>query len=197
MSEKEIKKLTDLPGVGEGTVEKFEENNIHNVKAVAAASPGKISSLLHAGGIEKAEEIITKAQKSIGDFFMTAQELHKINIRNITTGSDNLDKVLGGGIETGRSTSFYSKFGTGKTQTAMQLAVNVQLPEDKFLFKTEIDNEVITNLNNNKISEEMVEKINDCDIYTFTDDIDNIKVEVKKEGEEWLLKSEGKQVRID
>ena len=34
----------------------------------------------------------------------------------ITTGSKNLDAILGGGIETGSITEFYGEFRTGKTQ---------------------------------------------------------------------------------
>jgi len=39
--------------------------------------------------------------------------------------------MLGGGLETQSITEFYGEFGSGKTQLAHQLAVNIQLPEDK------------------------------------------------------------------
>lgn len=49
----------------------------------------------------------------------------------ITTGSKNLDTLLGGGIPTHLITEFHGEFGVGKTQIAHQLSVNVQLPEEK------------------------------------------------------------------
>jgi DNA repair protein RadA len=50
--------------------------------------------------------------------------------RRITTGSQNLDSLLGGGVETQAITEFFGEFGSGKTQLCHQLAVNVQLPEE-------------------------------------------------------------------
>ena len=49
----------------------------------------------------------------------------------LTTGSETLNTLLGGGLETCAISEFYGEFGSGKTQVAHQLAVNVQLPPDK------------------------------------------------------------------
>jgi DNA repair protein RAD51 len=38
------------------------------------------------------------------------------HVIKITTGSKNMDAILGGGIETGSITEFYGEFRTGKTQ---------------------------------------------------------------------------------
>lgn len=46
------------------------------------------------------------------------------------TGSAELDKLLGGGIETGSVTELFGEFRTGKTQLCHQLAVTCQLPID-------------------------------------------------------------------
>jgi len=45
----------------------------------------------------------------------------------ITTGSKDLDAILGGGIETGSVTEVFGEFRCGKTQLACSLAVNAQL----------------------------------------------------------------------
>ena len=45
----------------------------------------------------------------------------------MTTGSQNLDDLLGGGIEPGALTELFGEYRTGKTQLAHQLCVNVQL----------------------------------------------------------------------
>ncbi len=49
-------------------------------------------------------------------------------IAYITTGSSMLDEILGGGIETNSVTEVFGPYGAGKTQLAMQLCINVQLP---------------------------------------------------------------------
>ena len=47
----------------------------------------------------------------------------------ITTGSRDLDGILNGGIHTGRIYEFFGPAGSGKTQLALQLSINVQLDE--------------------------------------------------------------------
>jgi len=61
--------------------------------------------------------------------FTSAVDLSE-DFKFITTGSNNLDKLLMGGIETKAITEFYGPFGSGKTQLCHQLAVTVQLPTD-------------------------------------------------------------------
>ena len=46
----------------------------------------------------------------------------------LTTGSNDLDQLLGGGLETGSITELYGEFRTGKTQLCHQLCVTCQLP---------------------------------------------------------------------
>jgi len=47
-------------------------------------------------------------------------------MRRISTGGQNLDDLLGGGLETGAVTEVFGEYRTGKTQLAHQLCVNVQ-----------------------------------------------------------------------
>jgi DNA repair protein RadA len=49
----------------------------------------------------------------------------------MTTGSVELDKLFGGGIETQSITELYGRYGSGKSQLAFQLCVNAQLPKEK------------------------------------------------------------------
>ncbi len=64
--------------------------------------------------------------------FTTATEFHqrRAEIISISTGSKELDKLLGGGIETGSITEMFGEFRTGKTQLCHTLAVICQLPLD-------------------------------------------------------------------
>lgn len=49
------------------------------------------------------------------------------NFQQLTTGSKELDKLLGGGIETGSITEIFGEFRTGKTQLCHTLAVTCQV----------------------------------------------------------------------
>jgi DNA repair protein RadA len=49
----------------------------------------------------------------------------------VTTGSKEIDDMVGGGLEAGSITEFYGEFGSGKSQLCHQLAVNVQLPPEQ------------------------------------------------------------------
>lgn len=64
--------------------------------------------------------------------FTTATEIHqrRSELICITTGSKNLDTLLGGGIETGSITEIFGEFRTGKSQLCHTLAVTCQLPFD-------------------------------------------------------------------
>jgi DNA repair protein RadA len=60
--------------------------------------------------------------KSADKIWEKRKTLHKL-----TTGSQNLDDLLIGGIEPGAVTEIFGEYRTGKTQLAHQLCVNVQL----------------------------------------------------------------------
>jgi DNA repair protein RadA len=63
-----------------------------------------------------------------GDEFAKSRE----DIGYISTGSVNLNNLLGGrGVETRALTEAFGAFGSGKSQLAFTLAVNVQLPKEQ------------------------------------------------------------------
>ncbi len=63
--------------------------------------------------------------------FQTATELHlkRSELISLTTGSRELDKLLGGGIETGSVTEVFGEFRSGKTQLCHTLAVTCQVSD--------------------------------------------------------------------
>lgn len=71
-----------------------------------------------------------EASKIVPMGFTTATNLHqrRAEIIQLSTGSRELDKLLGGGIETGSITEVFGEFRTGKTQLCHTLAVTCQLP---------------------------------------------------------------------
>ena len=129
---KEIRSIRDLPGVGPATASKLIDAGFGTLEAIAVATPQELSA---AAGIPlaTAQRIIRAAREALHITFKTAYEvkLERMNAKKITTGSRNLDDLLGGGVETKTITEFFGEFGTGKTQICHQLAVNVQLPLDK------------------------------------------------------------------
>ena len=125
--------LEDLPGVGSATAEKLREAGYHSVEAIAVATPAELAAAAEIGEAVAAK-IISAAREAVDiGGFETGEKIleRRKSIRKLTTGSKALDSLLGGGIETQAITEFYGEFGSGKTQIAHQLAVNVQLPEEQ------------------------------------------------------------------
>ena len=62
--------------------------------------------------------------------FTTATQYYaqRADMLHITTGSKEIDTLLGGGLETGSLTEVFGEFRTGKTQLCHTLAVTCQLP---------------------------------------------------------------------
>jgi len=130
-TEKRYRRIEDLPSVGPSTAEKLRELGFHTVESLAMAT---IRELVQAGiGEKRAFEIINAARASSSLSFIRADELiaRRQNILRLTTGSRKLDALLGGGIETQAITEFYGEYGSGKSQLAHQLCVNVQLPVER------------------------------------------------------------------
>lgn len=84
----------------------------------------------------KADKLVRSASKLVPMGFTTATELHqkRSEIILLTTGSRELDKLLGGGIETGSITEIFGEFRTGKTQICHTLAVTCQVRLILFCF---------------------------------------------------------------
>jgi len=123
--------LEDLPGVGPATAQKLRELGFHTIESLATATARELEP---AGiGEKKALEIIRLARSSITLSFIRADELLRMrqNILRLTTGSRELDDLLGGGLETQTITELYGEYGSGKSQVCHQLCVNVQLPPER------------------------------------------------------------------
>jgi len=125
--------LDELPGVGPAIAEKLREAGFNSLEAIAVASPMELVATVEIGEAT-ASKIISAAREAadIGGFETGDKILERRhNIGKLTTGSKSLDDLIGGGLETQALTEFYGEFGSGKTQIAHQLAVNVQLPPEK------------------------------------------------------------------
>jgi DNA repair protein RadA len=122
-----------LPGVGEATAEKLREAGYITVESLAVATVAELREAAEIGE-SQAKKIISAARKTseIGAFLTADKVLERRRtVGWITTGSKSLDTLLGGGIETRAVTEVFGEFGSGKSQLAHQLCVNVQLPKEK------------------------------------------------------------------
>uniref|UniRef100_H2YAH8 DNA repair protein RAD51 homolog n=1 Tax=Ciona savignyi TaxID=51511 RepID=H2YAH8_CIOSA len=122
-----INKL-EQSGISTSDIKKLKEHGYHSVEALAYA-PKK--ELVGVKGISeaKADKIIIEAAKLVPMGFTTATEFHqrRSEIIQITSGSKELDKLLGG-LETGSITEIFGEFRTGKTQICHTIAATCQLP---------------------------------------------------------------------
>ncbi len=129
---KEIKTIQDLPGIGPQAAEKLIQSGYKTLESMAVASP---MELIEAAGLGQAtaEKAIKAARDALEMGFESADKLaeKRKHVGKITTGSKEVDALLGGGIETQSITEVYGKFASGKSQWCFQTAVTVQLPVEK------------------------------------------------------------------
>ncbi|MFW5950441.1 MAG: helix-hairpin-helix domain-containing protein, partial [archaeon] len=105
--------LEDLPGVGPATAEKLIENGYDSYQGIAVASPGELSNTADIGE-SSASDIIQAAREAadIGGFESGAAVLERREqIGKLTWGVEEIDGLLGGGVETQSITEVYGEFG--------------------------------------------------------------------------------------
>lgn len=129
---KEIKSIQDLPGIGNQAAEKLISAGYKSLEAIAVASP---MELVEVAGLGEgtADKAIKAARDTLEMGYETADKLAEKRklVGKITTGSKEVDALIGNGIETQSITEVYGKYASGKTQWCFQTAVTVQLPRDK------------------------------------------------------------------
>ncbi|MBI2565310.1 DNA repair and recombination protein RadA [Candidatus Woesearchaeota archaeon] len=129
---KKIQSISDLPGIGAATIEKLEKSGFTDLMSIAVATPGEL-----VGATEMSEatakKVISIARSNLEMNFESGEEIlrKRESINKITTGSKELDKLLGGGFETAAITECFGQYGSGKSQIAHVLSVRCQLPTEK------------------------------------------------------------------
>jgi len=129
---KKIETIGDLPGVGESAVKKLFDAGYKTLEQMAVASPMELKEIAGLGD-GTADKAIKAARDALEMGFESADilaEKRKL-VGRITTGSLELDTLIGGGIETQSITEVYGKMASGKSQWCFQTAVTVQLPKEQ------------------------------------------------------------------
>lgn len=117
-------------GINSADIKKLKEAGICTVGSVLMETKKKLANVK---GISdaKVEKIIAAATSLDTSFsFMSGNDClaKRQKVIHISTGSTELDKLLGGGIETMGITEVFGEFRTGKTQLCHTLCVTSQLP---------------------------------------------------------------------
>ncbi len=131
-------RLDSLEGVGPVTTKKLTDAGIHNIMDLVVRGPVEVAEIT---GMDKetAEKIVNKARQQlveeglIAKDFVSATEIYKRrqDIGKISTGTNCLDLLFDGGVETQALTEVYGEFGSGKTQFCHTMCVNVQKPKEQ------------------------------------------------------------------
>ncbi len=124
--------LKNLPGVGPATANKLKSAGFTTSEAIAVTPPREIADKTGIG-FNTVLNIVSVAREKLGVDFITAEELWKKrqDMLRCSTGSNNLDELMGGGIETQAMTELIGEYAVGKTQISLSLCVRVQLPVEQ------------------------------------------------------------------
>ena len=128
---KKIETIEDLPGIGDTAAKKLFEAGYKTLEQMAVASPMELKEIAGLGD-GTADKAIKAARDALEMGFESADilaEKRKL-VGRVTTGSEELDALIGGGIETQSITEVYGKMASGKSQWCFQTAVTVQLPKE-------------------------------------------------------------------
>jgi len=126
-----ISRLEGTNQVTASDVKKLKDGGFQTVESIAFSTK---KALTQVRGITeaKAEKLLAAAGQLFPMGFTTATEYSRSrqDVIHLTTGSVELDNLLGTGIETGSITEIFGEFRTGKSQLCHQLCVTCQLPAD-------------------------------------------------------------------
>ncbi|MFX0083817.1 MAG: DNA repair and recombination protein RadA [Candidatus Hodarchaeota archaeon] len=122
--------LSQIKGINARQIKLLQDNDISTAEALAM-SPCSTVSEIDGLGDKTAKKLIWNARNALGmTNFIQAKDIDE-NVEFITTGSSELNKILGGGFQTGKLTEIYGPFKSGKTALAHTISVASQLPINK------------------------------------------------------------------
>lgn len=135
--------ILELPGIGPAITKKLIDTGFNTLASIATASIGELMTVGNLGE-KTAKKIVQCARDKLDYGFVSADVILETrrNMLRVTTGSDSLDDLLGGGVETGAMTELYGEYRTGKTQLCHQLCITAQLPSSMGGFNTDEKNPI-------------------------------------------------------
>ena len=120
-------------GINVADLKKLKSAGICTVRGVQMITKKKLCAIkgLSEAKVDKIKEAILKVLGGTGGVgFVTALQasVNRRNVFRLCSGSTELDKLLGGGIESMSITEAFGEFRTGKTQLSHTLCVTTQMP---------------------------------------------------------------------
>ncbi|XP_064108381.1 meiotic recombination protein DMC1/LIM15 homolog [Macrobrachium nipponense] len=119
-------------GINAADIKKLKSAGICTVRGIQMTTRKKMCTIkgLSEAKVDKIKEVSVKLGG--GDGFVTALVVseRRRHIFKVSTGSAELDTLLGGGIESMAITEVFGEFRTGKTQLSHTLCVTAQLPNE-------------------------------------------------------------------
>ncbi|XP_061985055.1 meiotic recombination protein DMC1 homolog [Populus nigra] len=116
-------------GINAGDVKKLQDAGIYTCNGLMMFTKKNLTGIK---GLSEAkvDKICEAAEKIVNYGYITGSDalLKRKSVIHITTGSQALDELLGGGVETSAITEAFGEFRSGKTQLAHTLCVSTQLP---------------------------------------------------------------------
>ncbi|XP_068650500.1 meiotic recombination protein DMC1 homolog [Aristolochia californica] len=116
-------------GINAGDIKKLQDAGIFTCNGLMMHTKKNLTSIK---GLSEAkvDKICEATEKIVNFGYVTGSDvlLRRKSVIRITTGSQALDELLGGGIETRQITEAFGEFRSGKTQLAHTLCVSTQLP---------------------------------------------------------------------
>ncbi len=125
-----MSELSQVKGINARQIKLLQESGVSTAEALAMSGTGIIASIDGLGD-KTAKKLIWNARNALGmTDFIPAAEIDE-NVEYITTGSSELNRILGGGMQTGKLTEVYGPFKSGKTNLAHTIAVTIQMPKSR------------------------------------------------------------------
>ncbi len=125
-----MSELSQVKGINARQIKLLQEGGVSTAEALAMSGVGIVASIDGLGD-KTAKKLIWNARNALGmTDFIPASEIDE-NVEYITTGSSELNRILGGGMQTGKLTEVYGPFKSGKTNLAHTLAVTIQMPKSR------------------------------------------------------------------
>ncbi|CAG9771330.1 unnamed protein product [Ceutorhynchus assimilis] len=104
----------------------LEEENLNTFQQIVMTDVNDLQTKTGCSLEEANKMVLTASEEILKDKFITADQIKPCD--RISTGCENIDKILLGGLPVNGITEIYGCSGVGKTQFCLQLALNIQLP---------------------------------------------------------------------
>ena len=123
--------LLQSHGINVADIKKLKTAGICTVRGIQMTTKKKLCAIkgLSEAKVDKMKEAVLKICGSNAGFCTALQHsLNRKNVFRVGTGSNELNKLLGGGLESMAITEVFGEFRTGKTQLSHTLCVTSQIP---------------------------------------------------------------------